>query len=174
MSDLINAIYSNDIETIKDLIKNGADVNYYDQDGNTPLYAAYKEKNIEILRYLIENGVDINNPEFIEKGQNILHYLIINGVIKVKLNDYKDVPEEIINGIDMYNNYHKIRNLKDSKEHAEYAIKMEKNIILCYCGKEKKYICSQCQAIGYCSLECQRLDWKKHKPACKKISAFSI
>ena len=26
--------------------------------------------------------------------------------------------------------------------------------------------CSRCQKVWYCSAECQRFDWKKHKPVC--------
>ena len=36
------------------------------------------------------------------------------------------------------------------------------------CGEiaRKLQICSGCMCIRYCSLGCQRLDWKKHKPLC--------
>ena len=36
------------------------------------------------------------------------------------------------------------------------------------CGKiaRKLQICSGCMRIRYCSLGCQRLEWKKHKPLC--------
>lgn len=27
--------------------------------------------------------------------------------------------------------------------------------------------CSGCQRVTYCSVECQKLDWKAHRPACK-------
>jgi len=42
------------------------------------------------------------------------------------------------------------------------------------CGKEagkswKK--CSICRLGRYCSEECQRADWKKHKKSCKKAAA---
>jgi len=160
---------------IKYLIKNGADVNYCDSDENTPLYAAYKENNISIIKLLIKNGVDINDPELLKdsKGSKILFYLLTNGIIKHKIND--DTPEVLRNGIEMLNNYHKIKDIKDIedvKKNAKFAFDFEKNVILCDCGKEKKYRCSQCQSIGYCSLECQHLDWKKHKKACKIFSYF--
>jgi hypothetical protein len=27
-------------------------------------------------------------------------------------------------------------------------------------------VCGRCEAVRYCSRECQRADWKAHKPAC--------
>jgi len=32
--------------------------------------------------------------------------------------------------------------------------------------------CSMCWAVKYCSKECQKKDWKKHKSACREISIF--
>jgi hypothetical protein len=33
-------------------------------------------------------------------------------------------------------------------------------------SEEASSVCSQCQAVRYCSRECQRTDWKAHKPVC--------
>ena len=33
-------------------------------------------------------------------------------------------------------------------------------------SEEAKNVCSRCEAVRYCSRECQRADWKAHKPAC--------
>ena len=40
------------------------------------------------------------------------------------------------------------------------------------CGKiaRKLQICSGCMCIRYCSLGCQRLDWKTHKPLCAALN----
>jgi hypothetical protein len=32
-------------------------------------------------------------------------------------------------------------------------------------------VCSGCRSVFYCSPECQRADWKGHKPACKVATA---
>ena len=35
------------------------------------------------------------------------------------------------------------------------------------CASEKaSSVCGRCEAVRYCSRECQRADWKAHKPAC--------
>ena len=33
-------------------------------------------------------------------------------------------------------------------------------------SEEASSVCSRCAAVRYCSRECQRTDWKAHKPAC--------
>jgi hypothetical protein len=33
-------------------------------------------------------------------------------------------------------------------------------------SEEVSSVCARCQAVRYCSRECQRADWKAHKPAC--------
>ncbi|KZV67091.1 hypothetical protein PENSPDRAFT_64561 [Peniophora sp. CONT] len=35
------------------------------------------------------------------------------------------------------------------------------------CGKRAKYrACAQCKSVTYCSVECQKADWKSHRPFC--------
>jgi len=31
--------------------------------------------------------------------------------------------------------------------------------------------CGKCRSVSYCSSECQHIDWKAHKPACKENAA---
>jgi hypothetical protein len=35
------------------------------------------------------------------------------------------------------------------------------------CGEVGKMKCTACQSINYCSVECQKVHWTLHKPACK-------
>ncbi|KAJ6496311.1 hypothetical protein C8R45DRAFT_985563 [Mycena sanguinolenta] len=48
--------------------------------------------------------------------------------------------------------------------------------IACYkCFKEEDVRlsrCSGCHRVSYCSSECQKLDWKAHKPMCKALSSI--
>ena len=39
------------------------------------------------------------------------------------------------------------------------------------CGEKGYKYCSKCTCVVYCSVECQRIDWKEngHKEECKKI-----
>ncbi len=55
---LTNVVQYNDLELIDFLIKNGADVNYFDGAEHTPLTMAIEYENIEIVKYLLDNGAD--------------------------------------------------------------------------------------------------------------------
>lgn len=37
------------------------------------------------------------------------------------------------------------------------------------CSNPSKFRCSHCKVISYCTKECQKSDWKDHKPTCKDI-----
>lgn len=70
------------IEKIKQLIKNGANVNMQDEEGYTPLYHAYINKNndgynqkYELLQWLLANGGDVNH-----KYEKSYQYQIKNGL----------------------------------------------------------------------------------------------
>lgn len=52
------AVKSRNLEIVKLLIKNGANVNITDFMGNTPLDIAKKEKQNEIINFLLENGAN--------------------------------------------------------------------------------------------------------------------
>jgi ankyrin repeat protein len=58
---LFFAVRINNIDIIKYLIENGADLNAKNEDYESVLhYAAYKKNNLETIKYLIENGADTN------------------------------------------------------------------------------------------------------------------
>jgi hypothetical protein len=44
----------------------------------------------------------------------------------------------------------------------------------CNVIKEKLLKCSRCKSVYYCSVECQKIDWKKHKLDCVVISPEDI
>jgi tetratricopeptide (TPR) repeat protein len=46
---------------IKVLLDKGADINYENLDGETPLFYAIKNNNYELVKLLIENGADVNH-----------------------------------------------------------------------------------------------------------------
>jgi len=78
-STLMSAIGKNDIELVKFLLKNKADVNLYDFfQGNTPLHYALNKKkiNIKLIKLLIESGADVNKKNF--EGLSPLDLAIAN------------------------------------------------------------------------------------------------
>lgn len=41
---------------------------------------------------------------------------------------------------------------------------------ICICKKPAHLKCSRCRCVSYCSSECQKSDWKAHKPCCVDIA----
>lgn len=77
--------YKNEI--VLYLLQNGANVNFRDTSGNTPLTCASLEKNIQIVKYLIEYGADVNLPK---SSKNAPLYIVAG-------NGYIDIAETLIN-----------------------------------------------------------------------------
>lgn len=74
LDDFINAINENDIEVVKQLIKN-VDINWQEPDeGYTFLHFAVDAKNIEVVKILIEAGVDVTIED--PFGQTALQWAI--------------------------------------------------------------------------------------------------
>jgi len=76
----------NRVESVKLLVKNGADINAIDNEGNTPLHIAaggyfLRLDPLEAVQYLIENGADINKLN--NDRQTALDLAIIRGNAKV-------------------------------------------------------------------------------------------
>jgi hypothetical protein len=56
---ITQAAYAGDLEIVKLLLANGADIEDIDGDMNTPLLLAIKEQHINVAKYLISSGADI-------------------------------------------------------------------------------------------------------------------
>ena len=54
------AVVSNEIELLNELIRNGANVNEPNFDGSTPLHIACRDGLLEMVKILIENGAIID------------------------------------------------------------------------------------------------------------------
>ncbi|MCK4292302.1 MAG: ankyrin repeat domain-containing protein, partial [Planctomycetes bacterium] len=59
-SSLLGAVISGDIEQVKLLISQGADIDAKDEDGRTPLHTAAKAGHLDIVKLLISKGADVN------------------------------------------------------------------------------------------------------------------
>ncbi|XP_031616943.1 serine protease persephone-like isoform X2 [Contarinia nasturtii] len=74
---LTSAAVEGNIETIKTLINDGANVNFEDEYKHTPLHWAAVQGHAEIIKYLIEKGVNVN-VENLDKNTPI-HWAAWNG-----------------------------------------------------------------------------------------------
>ncbi|NOU16601.1 MAG: ankyrin repeat domain-containing protein [Bacteroidales bacterium] len=78
-------------EVAKYCIKNGADVNLPDSEGDTPLHDACLHDNLEIVKLLIEHGAEVNVANKFDKrpiaqaisrnpiNLELIEYLLIHG-----------------------------------------------------------------------------------------------
>lgn len=57
---LIDTIKNNNIENVKNIIKQGADVNFKDKKANTALIYAVQASNKELVELLLSNNADVN------------------------------------------------------------------------------------------------------------------
>jgi hypothetical protein len=71
---LMRAIARNDNTVAADLIYQGADVNYRNKKGETPLMAAAYEGNAAIMKILLEQGSDVNAVD--ADGNTAMHWLV--------------------------------------------------------------------------------------------------
>jgi ankyrin repeat protein len=73
---LFGAVIRGEVGKVKDLVRNGANVNAKGSLGNTPLGAAANEGNLEIVAFLIEHGADVNPSGFL--GSTVLMSAVLN------------------------------------------------------------------------------------------------
>ena len=59
-NDLVKAVSSGDVETVEELINNGADLNAYDSFGNSLLWIGYINNYHEIIFMLLNAGINVN------------------------------------------------------------------------------------------------------------------
>lgn len=76
--DIFEAIENNDVETVKELLDSGINVNTKDRDlGYPPIYTACFEGHVEIVKLLLENSnIDLNFKIPEEPTRYLLSYLI--------------------------------------------------------------------------------------------------
>lgn len=67
-------------EEVENAIKSGADVNYKNYDGTTPLmFASHYCTDIEVINVLIRNGADVNSED--KNGRSAIFYAIENVLV---------------------------------------------------------------------------------------------
>ena len=61
----------------------------------------------------------------------------------------------------------------DVEAMRKHVKSLQDNVNRCpVCEKDAGNICGVCSVVGYCSAECQRADWSKHKQVCKSLAEF--
>ena len=63
---LLDAAERGEIVAVRQLVAQGARINWRDHRGRTPLLAATQRNHIEVARFLIQEGADVNAKDFIQ------------------------------------------------------------------------------------------------------------
>ena len=79
--DLINAARTNNLESVRLLVEQGADKDKVDGTGNTPLLWASAEGHLEVAQYLVEQGAALDKAEI--RGTTPLIAAAANGHLEV-------------------------------------------------------------------------------------------
>ena len=95
-NQLIFAAGNNDKDAVLNLLSQGADVNYKDSSGRTPLLRSVKNNHKDMVSFLFESGANVDNKDF--NSKTTLDYAIEN--------ENEDMILLLLeNGADMYFSY---------------------------------------------------------------------
>ena len=182
---LYQAVFNNNLEIVNLLIEHGANVNLSKRYNECPLSNAAQFGYLPIVMTLIQHGANVNNinstqltsPLYLAAQNN--HLEVVIELVKAGANiDHlnREYRRPII--VAMHKRNHLIVNyLLASGSNLGFCdiaphVKKLKELTMCsykYCTNKRESTCSACGIQGYCSRECQKLDWPIHKNICKLL-----
>lgn len=165
------------------LIDKGADIQIRDFAGQSPLHhclsGAGSDLSFELAKILLKRGADPNavnrfgcTPAFEAAQAGKLHFVELLLDHGAKLNVKDNDGCWLMNTANTNPKLHQLFVKAMTKEGKEQ--KAEARVLGAYrkcacCGKDKKCSrCSGCFVQWYCSVECQKEQWKDHKEDCKR------
>jgi ankyrin repeat protein len=111
---LQEAAWAGDIERVKELASHGADLEAYNENGNTPLHLAIENAGCEVVRTLLELGADVNRRTRDGFWTPLIHAVEVesdaaiqlqkpadNRVIQLLLEYGASVKQRATNGVDV-------------------------------------------------------------------------
>lgn len=173
---------SNDhYKVVEILLKNGCVVDCEDSRGFTPLMMAASEGYLRTVTLLVNAGADVNKVAS-SSGECALHVAVTQDNIDIikfllekgAINDIKDqnglTPSQVAL---IRAEQEKVRARKEIYQIAASTID-NWGLKVCFrCSKlppknQQLKRCGNCKKVFYCSVECQKEDWKTHKGVCNK------
>lgn len=154
------------VAAIRVLFELGADVNTSTGVGTSPVSTAAEGGHLDVIRVLVvELGADVNAAD--HHGLTPVMQAAYKGLTKVIKLLYKL-------GADM--NPHRLFSLTkvaqndnhvDAVECIEKIMnKLTSECEFCGCSSKRLKLCGRCEKVRYCSSDCQKQDYKKHKKDC--------
>ncbi len=70
--DLVHAAERGEIDAVRKLVAEGAQINWRDYRGRTALLAATQRNRVEVARFLIQEGADVNAKDLIQDSPFLL------------------------------------------------------------------------------------------------------
>ena len=132
------------------LIEAGADVNSQCRLGDTPLLDCTRAQKFEFMKLLLCHGANPYTPD----NDGCSPWTLTSRFPKVQ----RMFGET---------NKKKFRQIREKmKEEAGGSLRI---CSLCQLSKAENKKCTGCYFVYYCSQNCQREDWARHKEECKKI-----
>jgi len=84
-AQLCEAVWAGDVDGAREALLLGADVDCYDQSGNTALHLAIEQELIEIVELLLESGADVNRKTESGWWTPLVHAVEICSVAAINL-----------------------------------------------------------------------------------------
>ena len=98
-AELHQAVIAGNIQSVTNLLNNGADINAKNGLGWTPLHAAIRSNHKDIVELLISKGADVNAKD--NNGQTPLHFAVESGqndIIQILITKNANINETDNNG----------------------------------------------------------------------------
>jgi uncharacterized protein len=100
MNDLFDALLTEDLTLLTELLEAGCDVNAQDEEGRTALIQATIYNNVEVVQILMEHGANVNTRDFFS-GNAALHFAAKNyslELLQLLLKNKAEIDIKDING----------------------------------------------------------------------------
>lgn len=121
---LCDAVFADDIENVREMIKGGVDVNAPNQQGSTALHIAALNGRLTLVEELLKNGAQVNitnrwgytplQDAIRNKQKEVKQFLLENGAVVADINKYKKSDYFL-------NSLRKTINLLADKDDWDYA-----------------------------------------------------
>jgi ankyrin repeat protein len=171
---LVTAAHNGNISIVRALLASGADTDALDNDRSTALMRAAQAGHASCVRALLTHGCNVDAVN--SRGNTALLCATHNNHSDcIRLLMRKGGADTSITSAQMSGKTPLEHAIAKGDADAETIRELRR--VCGACGttpdknKGKFNKCGACQAMYYCSVECQRVDWPKHKGECEQMKA---